>query len=196
MRSKAAFIKRVRSASSGASCGRVERCWGRETVCGRASRGRSRFWQCVCRIIASSEGVEPASVQIVGLEVRHQGTGLASFLYFGSTNRATIPPVSTALDSKGANSTGRGFPERSEAKPGGWNACVDAWVGSRDAPRDRACARKEARRRIDLSRCARGERVIASRARSDPIPLRESAAWPKAVSVVYGHGGVRPRCGL
>ena len=39
------------------------------------------------------------------------------------------------------------------------------------APRDRACARREAWGRIELSRCARGEGLIASNARSSPIPL-------------------------
>ena len=40
------------------------------------------------------------------------------------------------------------------------------------APRDRSCARRKARGRLGFSRCARGALVIASKARSGPIPLR------------------------
>ena len=39
------------------------------------------------------------------------------------------------------------------------------------APRERSCARREALERMELSRCARGEGMIASNARSGPIPL-------------------------
>ena len=39
------------------------------------------------------------------------------------------------------------------------------------APRDRSCARREARERMEFSRCARGEGMIASNARSGPVPL-------------------------
>ena len=53
-----------------------------------------------------------------------------------------------------------GFPRRGDSQ-----AC------GRDALRDRACARMEAPGRLELSRVARGKRMIASRARSDPIPL-------------------------
>jgi len=40
------------------------------------------------------------------------------------------------------------------------------------APRDRSCSRRKARGRLGFSRCARGALVIASKARSGPIPLR------------------------
>ena len=40
------------------------------------------------------------------------------------------------------------------------------------APRDQACARRETRGRMELSRGARGEGLIASNACSGPIPLR------------------------
>jgi len=196
-RSKAAFIKRVRSPSSGASCGRVERCWGRETVCGRAPRGRGRFGQCVCRIIASSEGVEPISVQTLGLDDSHPGL-----------SRLELGPAMPALFGRSANSGSSGWlcppilSHQQSNKPTSVNAPLGShrdrsplpawpleglhselgmrgrlptrsnpWAGAWAAPRDRACARMEARRRIGLSRVARGERVIASRARSDPIPL-------------------------
>ena len=39
------------------------------------------------------------------------------------------------------------------------------------ALRDRACARREAQRKMELSRFALGEGWIASNARSGPIPL-------------------------
>ena len=39
------------------------------------------------------------------------------------------------------------------------------------APRDQACTRRETLERMELSRCARGEGMIASNARSGPIPL-------------------------
>ena len=39
------------------------------------------------------------------------------------------------------------------------------------ALRERSCARREALERMELSRCARGEGMIASNARSGPIPL-------------------------
>ena len=39
------------------------------------------------------------------------------------------------------------------------------------APRDRSCARREARERMERSRCARWEGMIASNARFGPVPL-------------------------
>jgi hypothetical protein len=45
-------------------------------------------------------------------------------------------------------------------------------LGVWGAPRDRSFARRKARGRMELSRCARGALVIASKARSSPIPLR------------------------
>ena len=48
---------------------------------------------------------------------------------------------------------------------------MSRWVAV-EAPRDRACARKEAPGRSGISRCAQGNGMIASRARSDPVPLR------------------------
>ena len=57
-----------------------------------------------------------------------------------------------------------------------------------EAPRDRSCARREARERMERSRCARGEGLIASNARSGPVPLllplREvsgAGLWKKGV---------------
>ena len=56
------------------------------------------------------------------------------------------------------------------------------------APRERSCARREALERMELSRCARGEGLIASNARSGPVPLllplREvsgAGLWKKGV---------------
>jgi hypothetical protein len=91
-------------------------------------------------------------------------------------NKATNPPLSTPPWVPIA--TGHPFPRGlwRDCDPN-WG-CADGlptrsigWAGAWAAPRDRACARMEARRRIGLSRVARGERVIASRAHSDPIPL-------------------------
>lgn len=79
--------------------------------CGRAPRGRGRSWRCVCRIIASSEGFEPAHVQILGFEVCHGMTDLGSLPDFGDGNKATNPPLSTALDFQGGVSNGASLSE-------------------------------------------------------------------------------------
>ena len=53
------------------------------------------------------------------------------------------------------------------------------------APRDRSCARREARERMEFSRCARGEGMIASNARSGPVPLPLEAG---SVPPIYTKG--------
>ena len=51
------------------------------------------------------------------------------------------------------------------ARAGAGDGCLEG------APRDRSCARREARGRMGLSRCARGRGLIASNACSGPVPL-------------------------
>jgi hypothetical protein len=62
----------------------------------------------------------------------------------------------------------RGFGDRLQCSLRTDPAPLGVWW----APRDRSCARRKARGRIGLSRCARGALVIASKARYGPIPLR------------------------
>ena len=56
------------------------------------------------------------------------------------------------------------------------------------APRDRSCARRKARGRIELSRYARGILVIAFNARFGPVPLRLAYWGGSAGSVLCSQG--------
>ena len=57
------------------------------------------------------------------------------------------------------------------------------------APRDRSCARREARGRKSPSRCARGVWVIASNARSGSVPLLpRGSLQPGSVPHIYTKG--------
>lgn len=75
---------------------------------------------------------------------------------------------------------------------GGFPRRGDSQAYGRDALRDRACARMEAPGRLELSRVARGERMIASRARSDPIPL-PLGSIPDPASVILFESTTTPK---
>ena len=134
------------------------------TECPMATRRRSLRWICSCRCVNCSYD------ECVGLDQTIAVQGFVTDQPLLSNNRSptkgSVPhfytkraTLSLSIWDGGTGSLGFG----------GW---VRGWVG---APRGHACARREARGRMRLSRCARGERWIASSACCGLVPLPHGA---------------------
>jgi len=133
------------------------------TECPMATRRRSLRWICSCRCVNCSYDECVGSDQTIAVQ------GFVSDQPLLSNNRSPYGVSPTLLHKRGHLIIFcPGLRDRLR-----WVLTARCTVG---APRGHACARREARTRMTLSRCARWERWIASSACSGLVPLPHGAS--------------------
>ena len=155
-------MRRVRARRVGMSeCAAVIDGSG-STECPMATRRRSLRWICSCRCVNCSYD------ECVGLDQTIAVQGFVTDQPLLSNNRSPTKGSVPHFYTKGATSSFSIWDGGGTEGQARWVLTAGCAVG---APRGHACARREARTRMRLSCCARGERWIASSACSGLVPL-------------------------